>query len=97
MSTVCLGQKGVREGCKSKAVNGEDQAGLSQGSADGFERIAIQCRLCGWCWSWWSVADWIRHWVIQRRRGLQGTKHNAGEVDGGLEIEAISLVVKQKG
>jgi hypothetical protein len=44
MSTVGLGQKGVGKGCKSKAATVEDQAGLSQGSADGFERNAIRCR-----------------------------------------------------
>jgi hypothetical protein len=91
MSTVCLGQKGVREGMQEQGSDGEDQAGLSQGSADGFQRIAIRCRRV------WLVLDlvfrcgWIRHWVIQRRRGLRGTRRNAGEVDGGLEIEAIFL------
>ena len=29
---------------QEQGSDGEDQAGLSQGSADGFERIAIRCR-----------------------------------------------------
>lgn len=36
-------ERGAR-GMQEQGSDGEDQAGLSQGSADGFQRIAIRCR-----------------------------------------------------
>lgn len=72
-----LGPERGARGMQEQGSDGEDQAGLSQGSADGFERIANSqdaAGVRGWCWSWCSVTDrsdtgWFRDKEDYKERG----------------------------